>query len=265
MTITIVTGEFSGRREERIARLGWGRCYIERPVRPYPDEPWIYDNGAFRETNRMEREHPDAETWPAWDVPNYVTMLKRWEKTYRAGLTPLFAVAPDLPYWGLESLDESMAAVTELRARFPGWRWYLAVQDGMTADTITGPAGDYLEFGDAGQLDLFTGRPTTVLDYFDGVFLGGSDDFKLEHGPAMAAAAHAAGKPCHYGRASTPRKLAAAIAAGCDSADSAFILWTDARFIRYARAWTVLTGQLDPELETWLAAGGPITPKLEAA
>lgn len=264
MTITIVTGEFSGRREERIARLGWGRCYIERPVRPYPDEPWIYDNAAFRETNRVNREYADETLQPCWEVPNHARMVARWEKTYRAGHTPLFAVTPDLPM-DPESLDESLAAITELRDRFPGWRWYLAVQDGMTAATLEEPAGLHFESMDPLQLDVFTGRPTTVLDYFDGVFLGGSDDFKLEHGPAMTAVAHAAGKPSHYGRASTPRKLAAAIAAGCDSADSAFILWTDARFIRYARAWTVLTGQLDPELETWLAAGGPITPKQEAA
>lgn len=220
--ITVITGEFSGRRLERLRRLGWGRCFVERPVRPLESEPWIFDNGAFRWFRKGLAFQSE-------------TFVLRMTKAAATGARPLFAVIPDVVQGGLESLAFSLGWLDagQLTA---GWDWYLAVQDGMTLEAV---------------------EAVIARDDVAGLFIGGSDAFKAT-AAQWAALAHRHGKGCHFGRASTRQRLAQAIAAGCDSCDSAYILWTDARFVRYARAWRVLTGQLDPAGEAYLEAGAPI-------
>ncbi len=70
-----------------------------------------------------------------------------------------------------------------LSRKLPDWRWYLAVQDGMTTDDV---------------------RP--YLHLFQGIFLGGTDKFKLQ-ALRWCDLAHAHQMPFHYARAGTLRKM----------------------------------------------------------
>ncbi|WP_051276524.1 hypothetical protein [Desulfovirgula thermocuniculi] len=130
------------------ASLGWGRMFLLKPPRPYPGEPWGFDNGAFRCYLRGEPFDRDG-------------FLRRLERAYAAG-RPYLAVAPDIVAGGLESLEFSLRWLEELPR---DWPWYLAVQDGM------------------GLADV-----EPVLHRFAGIFLGGTDAFKATapHWAALA-------------------------------------------------------------------------------
>lgn len=122
---------------------------------------------------------------------------------------PYMAVTPDLVARGEESLAHSI----EWRERLNDWPWYLAVQDGMTEQMVS-----------------------EALPMFSGIFLGGTDKFKLG-AYRWCQLAHSAGKPFHYARAGTLTKLKHAIRVGADSLDSAFPLWTHDRFDRFIAQW----------------------------
>lgn len=122
---------------------------------------------------------------------------------------PYLAVVPDLVARGAESLEHSLG----WRVRLNDWPWYLAVQDGMTIEGVR-----------------------DVLPLFSGIFLGGTDKFKLG-AFKWCELAHSEGKPFHYARAGTITKLRHAIKIEADSIDSSFPLWTHARFDRFAAQW----------------------------
>jgi hypothetical protein len=169
----------------------------EGAIRPYPGEPWGLDNGAFAAWKNGTE----------WDERRY------WRRVYWAAeqeFRPLLAILPD------RVADPSSLAFSlewwERLARFD-LPWYLAVQDGMDPDQIA-----------------------ELLPFFSGLFLGGSDRFKAT-AQLWCNLAHAAGKRFHYGRAGTPRKLRHALDVGADSADSAFPLWSVARFDAFSHRW----------------------------
>jgi len=143
------------------------------------------------------------------------------------------AVAPDVVCGGLRSLEFSLAWL----ARLPPWPWYLAVQDGMGVDDVE-----------------------AAIHLFDGIFLGGSDDFKWT-ARYWCDLAHAHGKKFHFARAGTLKKVTFARRIGADSCDSAFPLWSMRRFEQFLAAWK---GDLPYEqLELWpLEEFLPVVPGL---
>jgi len=219
VVIQIQTGEISNgsKRLEWFRRLGWGRCFVARPVKPFDGEPWFFDNGAFR-AFRAGESFPTA------------AFKTRLAKAVSSGCQPSFAVIPDIVAGGLESLAFSRAWL-DSGDLDPSWDWFLAVQDGMTIADVE----PFLSSGDVA-----------------GLFVGGSTEFKATAG-AWADLAHRYGCRCHYGRASGLGGLRAAIAAGCDSADSAAILFSDLKFFRYAQVWIEESGHAtDPEVVAWV-------------
>ncbi len=160
----------------------------DRPFPPfyYPSEVWGFDNGAFVAWTRGN-QFPEG------------VFLRRLDAALRVESDPGVAVCPDIVAGGLRSLEFSVNWLKRLPS---SWPWYLAVQDGMTRDAV-------LE----------------VVHLFAGVFLGGTDRFKLTayHWSRLA---HSAGKKFHYGRAGTLRKIRHAYAVEADSLDSNFPLWT---------------------------------------
>lgn len=70
-----------------------------------------------------------------------------------------------------------------------------------------------------------------VIHLFDGLFLGGTDEFKKE-AEDWKNIARIACKRFHYGRAGTERKIKHALKIGADSMDSAFPLWNFQRIAR---------------------------------
>lgn len=135
--------------------------------------------------------------------------LRRVERAAKRGV-PYLAVAPDLVAGGARSLEFSLAWLDRLPRE---WPWYLAVRDGMSLADVA-----------------------AVLDRFAGIFLGGTDRFKAM-APHWAALAKKHGKPFHYARAGTRRKLLHARASGADSVDSVVPIWIPERLRQYARWW----------------------------
>lgn len=122
---------------------------------------------------------------------------------------PMIAVTPDI-VGKPESLEFSVSWLD----RLPGsWPWYLAVQDGMKVHDVA-----------------------QALPMFAGLFLGGTDRFKLT-AHRWADLAKAQDKKFHYARAGTPTKLRHATRVGADSLDTAFPLWTRERFNLFVRLW----------------------------
>jgi hypothetical protein len=161
---------------------GWGRVHLANNWR-YPEIgiPWILDNGAF---SYWKNNLP-------FDDKKFEDALI---KTELKGLMPDFVIVPDIVTKGYESLNFSLKWLNRIPAAYD---CYLAVQDGMLPLVIE----DH-------------------LNLFDGVFVGGSLDWKLKTTPAWVKMAHRHGKPCHVGRIGTFRRLVWAKNLGVDSVDS---------------------------------------------
>lgn len=183
---------------ERINSLGWGRMWTLG--KPDTRTPWAFDNGAYLAWDRMTpmKEHQFPAT----------KFAARLDVALSVATRPYLAVVPDLIAGGMDSLAFSLDA----RSKLPnGFRWYLAIQDGMTIEEVA-----------------------KVSSHFGGIFLGGTDAFKLDAG-RWCNAAHGWGLPFHYGRCGTIYKLNHALRIGVDSLDSSFPLWTVGRFDHFAR------------------------------
>ena len=182
----------------------WGRmCVANRPD-PYPYEPWGFDCRAFKAW--QDAGFPVGLAQDNWCILWGAEEFERWLEVCRAiSMPPKVAVVPDIP-GSAESLEWSVM----WRSQLPNdWPWYLPVQDGMRM-----------------------GHVMNVIHLFDGLFLGGTDRFKLT-AQVWSDAAHFAGKKFHYGRAGTRRKLHHAHAVGADSLDSSYPLWTKRRFWQF--------------------------------
>lgn len=183
---------------------GWGRMFVTRNPAPFPFEQWGFDNGAFGAYLR-------GQGFPT------ETFERRLEVALKVNSDPYLAVTPDIVANGCESLDFSLRWKEKLPAE---WPWYLAVQDGMEMCEVE-----------------------ECLHLFAGIFLGGSDKFKLT-AYRWAKLAHKHQKRFHYGRASTPQKLAHAHRVNSDSCDTSFPLWTKGRMQTFCHAVTNLGSQL---------------------
>lgn len=174
---------------------------------PYEGEPWCFDNGAFR-------------CWQDGNLFDDCKFAARLEVALQIG-RPYLAVVPDIVAAGCSSLGFSL----KWREKLPNeWPWYLAVQDGMTIHDV---------------------KP--YLGLFDGVFLGGSDEFKRQAWRwRVFAKDH--GKPFHYGRAGTISKLESALKMKADSLDSAYPLWEKSRFARFQKMYAYLSENPRPIL-----------------
>ncbi len=198
----VYVGDTEGKWHRRIHAMGWGRMMVDR-VRPVlPGETWAFDNNAFSAWKRGER----------WDSNAYMGRLK---KAMGLDPPPTLAVCPDIVAGGLGSLAFSV----NWRVRLPSWPWYLAVQDGMTPADV---------------------KPH--LEWFDGIFLGGTDAFKLT-ARQWSDLAHENCLQFHFGRVSSAKRLRMAFDAGADSIDSARILWDAGEFERFHRSLTGLRAQ----------------------
>jgi hypothetical protein len=104
-----------------------------------------------------------------------------------------FVVCPDIVAGGLSSLQFSL----EWEERLRGWPLYLAVQNDMP------------------ELDV-----ERAMEDFDGLFVGGTMDFKYKTSEIWIALAHEHGLKCHIGRIGTVHRLQWAERIGADSVDS---------------------------------------------
>lgn len=195
--LQVLLGDGCGKRLKRICEeTGMGRMLCTNWPELYENEPWGFDNGAWG-----MQDHPGG-----FDEKKFTGRLEKALKRYPHH--PYLAVCPDIVAGGMRSLELSM----KWRHQLPDWPWYLAVQDGMEVAAVI-----------------------DVLHNFDGIFLGGSDNYKKYAG-YWCQLAHHVKKKFHYGRAGTINKLAHAIMVGADSLDSAFPLWTKDRLFAFIQA-----------------------------
>jgi hypothetical protein len=103
-----------------------------------------------------------------------------------------FVVAPDIVCGGSKSLEHSYNYAGEIPSPV-----YLAVQDGMTFNDVR----------------LF-------LDYFDGLFIGGSISWKFQTARMWSDLAHLYKKKCHAGRVGTWEGMIHMHYCGVDSIDT---------------------------------------------
>jgi hypothetical protein len=148
----------------------------------------------------FERWAFDNGAFEAW------TKGQPFPETVFVNSDPTVAVVPDKVAGGMESLEFSL----RWRERLPDfWPWYLAVQDDMPREAVLKAA-----------------------HVFNGIFLGGTDKFKLT-AYGWCRLAHFCDKPFHYGRAGTLTKVRHAWNVGADSLDSNFPLWTTPRKMQF--------------------------------
>ena len=187
--------------------MGWGRMLATRVFLPFDDEPWGFDNGAWSDFVRGVRFCE-------------VAYMKRLWRAYAFG-RPYLSVVPDLVGKGLESLEYSLW----WRPRLPGsWPWYLALQDGMGVDDVV-----------------------PVLKQFEGLFLGGTKEFKAQ-GQIWCNLAHQHGKRFHYGRCGTPQAIALAKRIGADSIDSTTCVYNEKRWDDFVRGVSGEKEQLEMKI-----------------
>jgi hypothetical protein len=199
--VKILLGDTRSKRNIAFLREhGWGRMFATARPTPESFESWGFDNGAFTAWT-CGRQFPEK------------AFLRRLEIALKVESDPIVAVCPDIVAGGMKSLEFSVHWIQRLSAH---WPWYLAVQDGMTHKVV---------------LD--------AIHMFSGIFLGGTDKFKLT-AYGWSRLAHFADKKFHYGRAGTLRKIRHAWAVEADSLDSNFPLWSVERLETFRDEWNAL-------------------------
>lgn len=147
----------------QLAKGGFGMML--GPTTPKSEAlPYAIDNGAFP---AWSKKLP----WPEEDF------LKLLDKVETFSRKPDFGCCPDIVAAGARSLEFSMRWIDQLPKGYP---WYLAVQDGMTEAEVR-----------------------AVLPQFSGIFVGGTDNFKLSSCPTWIKVAREQGKKVHVGRVNT--------------------------------------------------------------
>jgi hypothetical protein len=152
---------------------------------------WFFDNGAFSDWKKNK----------SFDYEKFTKKLLHIEADARFGITPDpdFVVIPDRVAKGNSSLDYSVAWMPYLNNAFPYFNYYLAVQDDMSLE--------YVE-------KLIKQR------MFDGLFVGGTKEWKYKYGSDWVKLAHKYGLPIHCGGIGTRKNILWAKMVGFDSVDS---------------------------------------------
>lgn len=207
------------RAREQVARcrdagLGELTCRGELPPRRHP---WCYDNGAFKDWRadrpfnfvRWIRDLRCIRNWildphEAWNG---------WPRTPRIQW-PDFIVLPDIPNGGNASLKLSLQWLSWARWSLEDHtRYYLAVQNGMDERKVR-----------------------AALSVVDGIFVGGTLEWKMETGAFWVDLAHRFSMPCHIGRVGTLDRVRWAQEIGADSIDSSLPLWRKDRLEEFISA-----------------------------
>lgn len=170
----------------QLAHRGWGECTCRGELPPRRS-PWFYDNGAFRD---WKAERP-------FDSDAFVRDLEAMQEH---NITPEWIVTPDLVAGGARSLDYSMGWLDRVADVAPA---YLAVQDGMSPNSVEALAGQYA-----------------------GLFIGGTKAWKWKTADDWVSLGRQLGMPVHCGRVGSGRAARLAREIGLDSVDSSVPLWS---------------------------------------
>lgn len=179
------------------ANLGWMMSPDgwRKPVRDGYQMPYALDNGLY---------HPFGQpAKPPSAIGHFYGLLAKAAEYH----TPLFAVAPDVPYHGHDSLKRSIIHIGFMRELGYGGDIALAVQDGMSFDVIDD-------------------------DRWGAVFIGGSTDWKWSTMEEWSQRGRQLGKWVHVARVNTQDRIRQCVDAGVDSADGTGIFRGDQHQLR---------------------------------
>ena len=154
--------------------------------------PWALDNGAYVAWTHDEK----------WSAQAWINTIRRADRLIAEERMPRpdFAVLPDKVGDARETYRRSEA----YRRTVPSeWDAYLAVQDGMQPARAARFADDLL---------------------CDGLFVGGTAEWKRRHAEEFVREAHERGLDCHIARPSLPDGLLWARRIGADSVDTTSIV-----------------------------------------
>jgi hypothetical protein len=194
---------------------GIGECTVRGELPPRR-LPYFYDNGAYRDYVEWEKIRGNRGGPAPFDYLRWSRDL-RWLRDhhlYEQYPLPDFMVVPDVVGDAASSLDFSRRYLSEVPCIIPV---YLAVQDGAEEMLSTVKA------------DMAT---------YDGLFVGGSDEWKERTSGRWVQLAHVYGMRCHIGRVGTPTKVRWARSLGADSIDSSFPLFSSDHMQAFVDALT---------------------------
>ena len=181
----IYTGTCGGKKLDLLKKYDLGIMVSgDKLSSDFSSFPCAIDNGAFE---AWRRGMP-------WSGDRFLSLLNKY---WDSGITADFVVAPDIVAGGCDSLELSLSWFPRLRPA----KIALAVQDGMTVQTIREIGGKYLRL-------------------IDVIFVGGTKEWKWSTAKEWVDFAHADGKKCHIARCGTLEKLRYAQKIGADSVDS---------------------------------------------
>ena len=143
------------------------------------------DNGCYSAYSRKEE----------WNASTFLNLLHKCKSEKKK---PDFIVIPDMVA-DTSSLEFSMKWLPVLETMYSEFPRYLAVQDGMTPYSILN------------KMDV---------DKINGIFIGGTMEWKLEHIKEWVNFAHEQGLNCHVGRIGPIQRMLICEIAGADSIDS---------------------------------------------
>ena len=153
---------------------------------------YFLDNGAFSDFKLKKK-------FNAIKFVNRLIQITEKVANGEFNKEPRFVVIPDIVMGGMDSLGYSMQWLEYLKRFFPQFKYYLAIQDGMQASAVEAIAlsGD-----------------------IDGIFLGGSKEFKYREGAHYASMANFYGLGAHAGGIGNRRSILAMKLAKWRSVDS---------------------------------------------
>lgn len=185
------------RNLDALAAASWGVV-----LSPFGDSycvglRYMIDNPAWPVSQMFEAGKRQSRKPEPADLARFSRLLDR------RGADADLIIVPDIVMGGATSLDLSAHWLPILRAKVPvGAKLLIAVQDGM----------------DRGAL---FGRAMALIKMADGIFVGGSTEFKEASLPIWAAIKRREAERCwlHVGRVNTARRIALCAAADADSFD----------------------------------------------
>jgi len=186
--VIVYVGAGSGAFRDLVIAAGHGQM-VSRQVGAFRNIEfgrWAFDNGAFT----------DWKNGKPFNDQEFLWRVRQLEKLPLDRL-PDWCVCPDMVGKRL-SLLYSLDWRAYLKIYAPGFKWYLAVQDYMVPDDV-----EY----------------ALSLERFEGLFVGGTTDWKHETGAAWVELGHSLGIPVHIARVNGPIWLQWAVDIGADSVD----------------------------------------------
>lgn len=184
----VYVGAGSGPFRNLVIAAGHGQMVSPQPgaFRMPTHGKWAFDNGAY-----TDWLHGDP-----FDNKRYLERLSHLS-FLPDELMPDWCVVPDIVA-DPTSLSYSLRWRQALYDADRRLRWYLAVQDFMTPDDVL---------------------HALCLEPFDGLFIGGSTEWKWETAEKWVAWGHEHGLPVHIARVNGPGPLQRAVDIGADSID----------------------------------------------